>query len=194
MTSKSGALVTIKASAPRCINRPASPFLKLECLMAAVQVNSRIMTIAVLWFGLLMSSIPGQTSEEGVAMSAALSAIGTFEVNLSPQEDAETPAGRMLISKSYRGGMEGSGAGQMISKMLDSGTAVYYAIEEFSGSVMGKSGGFTLVHQGHMDKESQSLEVKILEGSGSGELEAISGSMTIVQDEGGHSYTLQFEL
>ena len=99
----------------------------------------------------------------------------------------------MLIRKIYLGDMNGSGIGQMISKRTENGIAVYYAIEEFAGSVQGKNGGFTLVHKGLMSKDSQSLEVTILEGSGSGELRNISGSMLIVQDANGHRYELRFE-
>lgn len=121
-------------------------------------------------------------------------AAGTFEVELKPQEDVAFPAGRMLIKKTYFGDLNGSGVGQMISKRTGGGTAIYYAIEEFSGSVGDKSGGFTLVHKGYMSKESQSLEVTILEGSGSGEFEDASGSMLIEQDESGHRYQLTFEL
>ena len=113
---------------------------------------------------------------------------------VTPQEDAVAPAGRMLLEKVYQGDAVGTGTGQMISKRTDGGTAVYYAIEEFSGAVQGKKGGFTLVHRGHMNSDSQSLEVLILEGSGSGELQGISGSMLIEQDEGGHRYELSFEL
>ena len=100
----------------------------------------------------------------------------------------------MLIKKTYLGDMNGSGTGQMISKRTENGTAVYYAIEEFSGLVNSKNGGFTLVHNGRMSKESQSLEVTILEGSGSDELQNISGSMVIIQDANGHRYELTFEL
>ena len=123
-----------------------------------------------------------------------MSAKGIFEIDLTLQEDVGSPAGRMLIKKVYTGDMNGSGTGQMISKRTEAGTAVYYAIEEFSGSVNGKNGGFTLVHQGQRSKESSSLEVTILGGSGSGELQNISGSMIIIQDEGGHSYELEYEL
>ena len=119
-----------------------------------------------------------------------MSANGTFEVDLTPQEDIGFPAGRMLIKKTYQGDMNGSGTGQMISKRTESGAAVYYAIEEFSGSVKGKVGGFTLVHSGLMSKDSQSLEITIVEGSGSGELQDITGSMLIVQDANGHRYEL----
>lgn len=123
-----------------------------------------------------------------------MSANGTFEVDLTPKEDVESPAGRMLIKKTYLGDMKGSGTGQMISKRTENGIAVYYAIEEFSGSVKGKSGDFTLVHKGYMSKESQSLEITVLEGSGSGELQDISGSMLIIQDASGHRYEFTFEL
>jgi hypothetical protein len=135
-----------------------------------------------------------ETTKTVDAEEAVMSANGTFEVDLTPQEDVGSPAGRMLIQKTYLGDMNGSGIGQMISKRTENGTAVYYAIEEFSGSLKGKSGGFTLVHKGHMSKESRSLEVNILEGSGSGELQDISGSMLIVQDPNGHKYKLTFDL
>ena len=45
-----------------------------------------------------------------------------------------------------------------------------------------------------MSKESQTLEVTILEGSGTGELQNISGSMLIVQEADSHRYELNFEL
>lgn len=119
---------------------------------------------------------------------------GTFEVNLTPQQDEETPAGRMTIDKTFSGEMKGTGKGQMISKRLENGTAVYFAIEEFEGTINGKGGAFTFMHKGAMSKESQSLEITILDGSGSGELKTISGSMSIVQDGGAHSYEFQYEL
>ena len=119
---------------------------------------------------------------------------GTFEVDLTPQTDTNFPAGRMVIDKIYQGDIEGAGLGQMISKRTEGGAAVYYAIEEFSGLVNGKRGTFTLIHQGHMSKETQSLEVSVLEGSGSGELENISGSMLLAQDASGHSYEFSYQL
>ncbi len=106
-------------------------------------------------------------------------ATGTFEVELSPQDDASAPVGRMLLSKTYLGDMTGSGIGQMISKRTEGGAAAYFAIEEFSGSLGDRSGGFTLLHRGCMDEQSQSLTVTVLQGSGSGELKNVCGEMTI---------------
>lgn len=123
-----------------------------------------------------------------------MSASGTFEVHLEPQKDDHAPAGRMVISKTYTGSLEGTGKGQMISKRTSSGVAVYSAIEEFDGKLDGKKGGFTLIHNGYMSSEGQSLEVKILEGSGSGQLENISGELEITQKDGAHEYELRYEL
>lgn len=123
-----------------------------------------------------------------------MSAKGKFEVNLEPQKDEDAPAGRMIIKKTYSGDLIGFGVGQMISKRTDGGSAVYYAIEEFAGKLNGKRGAFTLIHKGFMSKESQSLDVVILAGSGEGELKNINGTMSIVQDGGNHTYELNYKL
>ena len=150
----------------------------------------KVLIVSLLWLGLSYLTFANEVSNEGESMTAK----GTFDVDLQPQDDADTPAGRMVIDKTYSGDITGSGKGQMISKRTEGGTAVYYAVEEFLGSVEGKNGAFTLIHKGHMSKESQTLDVEILEGSGSGELENISGSMAISQDSNGHAYELMYEL
>lgn len=126
------------------------------------------------------------------ALQKLASATGTFKVDLAPQND-DASAGRIIINKIYSGDLVGSGIGQMISKRT-AGSSAYYAIEEFEGSLNGRKGSFTLTHSGFMSKETQSLEVMILEGSGDGELKDISGSMSIIQKDGNHSYVLEYKL
>lgn len=123
-----------------------------------------------------------------------MKASGTFDITLEPQNDEVAPVGRMLIDKTYHGDIKGSGIGQMISKRTADGHAAYAAIEEFDGELNGKSGGFTLLHQGLMSADSQQLHVQIIEGSGHGELAGITGTLDIIVSEQGHSYELQFEL
>lgn len=146
--------------------------------------------LAVLLLGLLGVAFSVESSVKEAAMTSS----GSFEVALTPQEDADFPAGRMFIDKTYSGDMQGSGIGQMISKRTADGAAVYYAIEEFSGILNGKAGSFTLVHKGFMNAESQMLDVSILEGSGGGELQGITGLMIISQRDGGHYYELSYNL
>lgn len=150
----------------------------------------KLLAVSLLWFGLSCLTSASEVSNESETMKAS----GAFEVDLQPQADAGFPAGRMIIDKTYSGDMIGAGVGQMISKRTTGGTAVYYAVEEFSGSVNGKNGAFALLHEGRMTEEAQTLDIQILEGSGSGELENISGSMTITQDSNGHAYELEYDL
>ena len=123
-----------------------------------------------------------------------MTAKGSFEIDLEPQSDSAAPMGRMLISKTYVGNIEARGSGQMLSKRTDNGVAVYCAIEEVVGSVNGKNGTFTLLHNGYMSKEHQSLEIQIVQGTGTGELTNIQGTLEITQSETGHSYELSYSL
>ena len=123
-----------------------------------------------------------------------MTAEGSFEIDLEPQSDPTAPMGRMLISKTYGGNIEARGTGQMLSKRTDNGVAVYCAIEEVVGSVDGKTGTFTLLHNGYMSSERQSLEIQIVEGTGTGELTNIQGTLEISQSESGHSYELNYSL
>jgi len=152
----------------------------------------KIIYIALMFLlvGIASPSFSTKTTQQEKIMSAK----GKFEVNLEPQKDEDAPAGRMIIKKTYSGDLIGFGVGQMISKRTDGGSAVYYAIEEFAGKLNGKSGAFTLIHKGFMSKESQSLDVVILAGSGEGELKNIKGTMSIVQDGGNHTYELNYKL
>ena len=82
----------------------------------------------------------------------------------------------------------------MISKRLEKGTAAYFAIEEFVGKINGKNGDFTLLHSGFMNADSQSLDITILKGSGTGELATISGKMDITKESDKHFYKLDYNL
>ena len=123
-----------------------------------------------------------------------LTAKGGFEITLEPQADAASPIGRMLINKIYAGDIKGQGIGQMLSKRTEGGVAVYCAIEEVEGSVDGKTGAFTLLHNGYMSNERQTLEIQIVQGTGTVELTNIRGTLEITQSEDGHRYELSYSL
>ncbi len=82
-----------------------------------------------------------------------MSANGTFDVDLTPQEDVGSSSGADANQENLPGRHERLRHRSDDQQRTENGTAVYYAIEEFSGSVDGKSGGFTLVHKGHMSKD-----------------------------------------
>lgn len=122
-------------------------------------------------------------------------ASGEFEVQFSPQTEDEIDAGRTLINKTYRGGLEGSGQGQMLSKHTAiKGSAAYVAIEEFSGNLEGQKGAFTLQHTGTMNRDAPSLTVIVVPDSGTEELTGISGVMRIEVADGKHSYEFEYTI
>lgn len=133
-------------------------------------------------------------AKENLKEEAVMTVLGDFEIKFEPQNDTSAPAGRMTMSKVYSGGLVGTGIGQMISKRTDGGDSVYSAIEEIEGTLNGKTGAFTLFHIGLMSATKQELKVMIVEGSGSGELQGITGELLITQDNGQHKYELQYKL
>jgi hypothetical protein len=126
----------------------------------------------------------------------AATARGTFDVNLAPQptDTGGDPAiARMLLDKHYHGDLDGPAKGQMLAHMTAvDGSGVYVAIERFEGTLHGLHGSFALHHTGLMTRGKQSLSVKVLPDSGTGELVGITGTLDIIIADGKHSYVLEY--
>lgn len=130
------------------------------------------------------------------------SAKGTFDVTISPEHQSAAPPGgaptaRMKISKTFAGDLVGTAEGTMLSGGVPApgNAAAYVAIDQVTGILAGKAGGFMLVHRGIVDKSGGSdISVLIALDSGTGALEGISGSLTIEQRDGRHFYELAYEL
>jgi hypothetical protein len=126
-------------------------------------------------------------------------ASGTFEVKLAPQAapegaDAAAP-GRMLLDKQFHGDLEASSQGQMLAVQTGvKGSAGYVAMEVVSGKLNGRSGTFALQHSGTMNRGEASLTITVVPDSGTGELEGLSGTMTIDIKEGKHFYAMEYTL
>ena len=126
-------------------------------------------------------------------------ATGTFEVKLAPlasDEDAQdTSLGRMSIDKQFRGDLEGTSKGQMLTAGTGvEGSAGYVALEKVSGSLHGRSGTFILQHNGTMTRGAPRLKITIVPDSGTGQLVGLTGEMTIKIDDGRHSYDFDYAL
>lgn len=119
---------------------------------------------------------------------------GSFEVTLTPLSDDERYAG-MRIEKQYKGALEGQAKGEMMmSGVPDQGARVYVALETVSGTLDGHQGTFILAHRGTMTPKAQELSVIVVPGSGTGELQGLSGEMQISVEDGQHQYSLRYEL
>ena len=122
---------------------------------------------------------------------------GPIDVNIEAEppflEQDGLTLNRNIVHKEFSGDVVGASEAQMITALTATpGSAGYVAIEHFAGSVGGKSGSFVLQHNGVMNKGD--VTVTIVPDSGTGELAGISGTLEINNDEGQHSYVLQYEL
>lgn len=129
-------------------------------------------------------------------------ATGTFEVKITPEAQGPAPegglpTGRMGIAKTFTGGMTGTAVGTMLSAGAPrpGSAGAYVAVDQFSGTVDGRTGGFLLVHRGTMDNAGNGkLDVIIAPDTGTGALEGIGGSFSIEIRDGVHHYDLAYTL
>ena len=124
---------------------------------------------------------------------------GTFDVKTVPltadEATNETAIGRYGIDKQFHGDLEAISKGQMLGAGSPAtGTAGYVAIEQVTGSLNGRTGSFALQHFGTMEDNKFDLTVKVVPGSGSGELAGISGSMQIIVSNGKHTWKFDYTL
>lgn len=125
-------------------------------------------------------------------------ATGTFDVTITPvqagPEAVQGAPGRMLLSKTFTGGIEATGAGEMLGIMGPEQSGAYVALERVTGRVDGKSGSFALVHRGVMDRGEQALSITIVPGSGTADLAGIAGVFNLIIEGGVHRYDLEYSL
>ena len=125
---------------------------------------------------------------------------GNFEVKLSPldfyaQGLDGINLGRMSIDKQFKGALEATSKGEMLSAMTTvKGSAGYVAIEQVSGVLSGKKGCFVLQHFGTMNQGNDRLVLEVVPNSGSGELSSLAGKMAIKIEGGKHCYEFEYEL
>jgi hypothetical protein len=125
----------------------------------------------------------------------SLKATGAFDVKVTPQPGPSTFP-RLTIDKTFRGDLEGTSKGEMMSvESTVEGSGAYVAIERIRGTLHGRKGAFSVIHNGTMKRGGDfSLVIRVVPDSGTEELIGLSGTMQIVIAEGKHSYTIDYEL
>jgi hypothetical protein len=126
-------------------------------------------------------------------------AAGEFDVKLAPLAEEEFPGGarlgRYALEKVYRGDLEGAARGEMLTATTAvEGSAGYVAVERFGGALAGRRGSFVLQHLGSMALGAQELLIKVVPGSGTGELTGLAGKLAIRIADGKHYYELEYTL
>jgi hypothetical protein len=101
---------------------------------------------------------------------------------------------RVHISRTFSGDLEGESTAELLIARSEGGGG-YVGHDRISGTLAGRSGGFVFQHTGVMGPAGVTNTGVIVPGSGSGELEGITGEGTMLaDDEGNHTLTLTYEL
>ncbi len=123
---------------------------------------------------------------------------GPLDVNTVPEppflERDGLKLSHSMVGKEFSGDLVGTSEARMIASFTGTpGSAGYVAIEHFTGSLSGKTGSFVLQHSGIMNRGDAKLMVMVVPDSGTGELVGISGTLEIDNDDGQHSYVLEYD-
>jgi len=127
-------------------------------------------------------------------------ATGIFEVKVKPlTEDIKVPGvpvGRMSIDKQFKGDIEGTSLGEMMTVGTPvKGSAGYVAVEVVIGSIKGRKGAFTLMHHATMKENADfRMNIVVVPDSGTGELAGLAGKMEIIIEGAKHSYRFDYTL
>jgi Protein of unknown function (DUF3224) len=101
---------------------------------------------------------------------------------------------RAHISKTFRGDLAGTSETDIIA-VSTGNPAAYVGIEHFEGTLHGRKGGFVPPHNAGGDAGVPWMTWKIVQTTGTGELSGIrGGGQILVGADGGHAYTLDYEL
>ncbi|MEV0385231.1 DUF3224 domain-containing protein [Nonomuraea sp. NPDC050643] len=134
-----------------------------------------------------------------------MTAKGTFDTaNWTPQppfDDRDgVTLGLVTLDKTFHGDLTGTSVvTMMIATTPVEASRSYVALERVEGTLDGRSGSFVVQHDATSDATSdageQSLRVRVVADSATGELRGLRGEMGIaITPDGGHSYTFDYTL
>ncbi|MFJ8622895.1 DUF3224 domain-containing protein [Kitasatospora sp. NPDC093550] len=122
---------------------------------------------------------------------------GSFELAaFEPVETEEREGaafGRIRIAKTFTGALSGTSEVRMLSVGGPSGApASYVAVEHVTGELDGRKGSFVLQHAAW---DTTGTTIRVVPGTGAGELAGITGEFHLTVDESGaHTFVLEYEL
>lgn len=102
----------------------------------------------------------------------------------------------MSLDKQWHGDLAGVSKGEMLSVGTGAkGTSgAYVAIEQFSGTLAGRTGSFALQHSATMTRGVPKMTITVVPDSGTEQLVGLTGTLNITIADGKHSYDFEYTL
>lgn len=166
--------------------------------------NCRVkrLCVAVLALTFILGTMIAAQTPKPVAAAMGTAKVtmakGTFEVKMTPlAADAiatEASLGSYSIEKVWHGDIEGTSKAQMLATQFDDQGQLYIALEKVTATIGGRKGTFVFEHRGYMKKDIPDLSIRVVPGSGTGELVGITGKLDIKIEGGKHFYEFEYSL
>jgi hypothetical protein len=126
-------------------------------------------------------------------------ATGRFEVTAMGEETYNDRRPGKLTkangTQSFSGAVDGTGRVEWLMCYVEDGTAEYVGLQEIEGSIDGRSGSFVMMSSGRFDGKQSKGQWTIVPGSGTGELDGITGSGSFDAGPGPQAtFALSYEL
>ena len=107
-------------------------------------------------------------------------------------ESTESPTlSEVIVKKTFDGGMKGESVGKLLMCTSLEDSAGYTIMDRFFVEIDGRKGSFVAIHGGMTDE--MKAEGKIVPGSGTDELEGITGTIEFKSDENTKTIILDYE-
>lgn len=104
--------------------------------------------------------------------------IENWEEILFSRSESGPKLNRASVSQSYSGDLEAKSTIEYLMTTFENDYSSFIGIEEVIGKLEGRSGSFLLEHEGSHENGVAKSAFKIIQNSGSGELEGIRGEGT----------------
>lgn len=105
---------------------------------------------------------------------------GTFEVTAWDEDAYDEQAGgkltRATITQKWSGDLAGTASIGLLSAYATDGTARFLGYQRMSVALDGREGTFVIESSGTFDGEVARADLRVVEGSGTGDLEGITGT------------------
>lgn len=98
----------------------------------------------------------------------------------------------VTVKKSFDGEMKGESVGKLLMCTSRDDSAGYTIMDRFTVELQGRNGSFVAIHGGMTDE--MKAEGKIVPGSGTDELEGITGKIEFHSDESGKTISLDYKI
>jgi hypothetical protein len=123
---------------------------------------------------------------------------GSFELASWDEKTYEDLGGgakltRASVTQTFSGDIEGDGAVEWLMAYRTDGTARFVGLQRVTASIGGRNGSFVLETTGDFDGKMATWEASVVRGSGTGDLEGLTGSGTFGAPHGSKaSFELEY--